>query len=81
MADLMDDVQAYNEFYDRLAFNAQKARSAPESHPDFDGLHCLDCEAEVPAARLALGRIRCVDCQQHKERLDAAALRNGRQEG
>lgn len=80
MADLMDDVQAYNEFYDKLAFDAQKARSARESHPDFDGEHCIDCEIEIPWQRLALNRIRCIDCQQHRERIDAAAARNGRPE-
>jgi RNA polymerase-binding transcription factor DksA len=41
----------------------------PESHPDFDGTHCVDCDAVIPEARLALQRIRCVLCQQDLENL------------
>lgn len=40
-----------------------QAKLAPESHPDFDGVHCIDCEKEIPAARLGMGKIRCVYCQ------------------
>jgi len=36
----------------------------PETHPDFDGFHCVDCDDELPAFRLKIGRVRCVDCQQ-----------------
>lgn len=36
----------------------------PETHPDFDGLHCVDCDDEIPALRLALRRVRCVHCQE-----------------
>lgn len=32
-------------------------------HPD-----CVDCGEPIPAPRLALGRIRCVDCQARFER-------------
>jgi RNA polymerase-binding transcription factor DksA len=78
MPDMMDDIQAYNEFYDKLAFDRQKAQSAPETHPDFDGQHCVECEGDIPLQRLTLGRIRCVECQEHKERTDAAHARNGR---
>jgi RNA polymerase-binding transcription factor DksA len=49
-------------------FNANGVKAVqdllkPQKHPDFDGEHCLDCGVEIPAARLADGRIRCVDCQ------------------
>ena len=45
-------------------------KSGPESHPDFDGVHCVepDCEIEIPTARLALGKVRCVDCQELLEK-------------
>lgn len=55
-----------------------RGKSAPEHDPEFDGVHCVDedCGVEIPAARLALGKIRCVDCQAvlevlgyHKQRL------------
>ena len=41
----------------------------PEMYPDFDGKHCVDCDREIPAARLLLKRVRCVDCQQDLEAL------------
>lgn len=37
----------------------------PQTHPDFDGVHCIDCDIEIPPRRLAItGCIRCVDCQE-----------------
>ena len=39
----------------------------PQTHPDFDGLHCLVCDVEIPAKRLEAGRIRCVDCQEEAD--------------
>lgn len=47
-----------------------KTKMAPEKHPDFDGEHCLDCDTEIPEARLEMGRIRCVDCQTELEMRD-----------
>lgn len=44
-----------------------KNKVAPEKHPDFDGEHCLDCDADIPLVRLNMGRIRCVDCQSELE--------------
>lgn len=41
---------------------------APQKHPDFDGVHCLVCDDEIPPQRLAMGRIRCVHCQTRLER-------------
>lgn len=42
-----------------------RGRSGPESHPAFDGLHCVeeDCGVEIPTVRLNMGKVRCVDCQ------------------
>lgn len=42
--------------------------AAPETHPDFDGTHCVDCDIEIPEGRLKLGKVRCVDCQSHLEK-------------
>ncbi len=42
---------------------------APESHPDFDGKHCIDCDSLLPKQRLQAGRIRCTDCQSLLEQL------------
>ena len=51
-----------------------RGKSGPESHPDFDGSHCVDCEDEIPLTRLALGKIRCVDCQTELESKKARGL-------
>lgn len=52
-----------------------RVMNLPESHPDFDGKHCIDCDGEIPAKRLELHRIRCVDCQSM---LEAQRARNAR---
>jgi RNA polymerase-binding transcription factor DksA len=41
----------------------------PQTHPDFDGIHCIDCDIEIPPLRrAATGSIRCVDCQGQHEK-------------
>ncbi len=47
----------------------------PESHPAFDGAHCVTCDDPLPRERLGLGRVRCVTCQTTIER---AAQRRGK---
>lgn len=37
--------------------------TAPEFDPDFDGVNCIDCDCPIPAARLTMQKVRCVDCQ------------------
>ena len=49
------------------ALAEHKNKVAPESHPDFDGEHCIDCDADIPVIRLNMGKIRCVDCQSELE--------------
>ena len=39
-----------------------------ESHPDFDGKHCVECASKLPDLRLSMGRIRCTLCQEVRER-------------
>lgn len=43
---------------------------APEFHENFDGTHCIedDCGEVIPPGRLALGKIRCVTCQELREK-------------
>ena len=70
MADVAD---VAGETIETCLADAQRralGRSAPESHPDFDGVHCVeqDCGAEIPEARIVLGKVRCVECQQRLER-------------
>jgi RNA polymerase-binding transcription factor DksA len=80
MADIIDDAQAYNELHQEVSLRNQQAKMLPETHPGFDGWHCVDCEEEIPAKRLGWGRVRCVGCQEFKERADRAMQRNGRLE-
>lgn len=44
-----------------------KQLNKPETHSDFDGIHCVSCDIEIPKARLNLQKIRCIDCQQDLE--------------
>ena len=45
------------------AIQAARKRLAPEPRPaNWNGL-CVDCEDDIPAERLALGRVRCTSCQ------------------
>ena len=37
--------------------------SAPQSSPNFNGCDCVRCGDPIPEKRLALGRIRCIECQ------------------
>jgi len=59
--------QAAQSAEDALA--AVRRRLEPQQHPNFDGQHCIDCAAQLPYARRAAGRIRCVPCQEAEERL------------
>jgi RNA polymerase-binding transcription factor DksA len=76
MADFIDDAQAVNELHQEVSLRNQQAKVQPESHPDFDGQHCVDCTDLIPLARLAWGRIRCVGCQEYKERVERVQQRN-----
>lgn len=48
----------------------------PVEHPDFDGIHCVDCGDELPGVRLAYKWVRCAICQAEIER--RLKLRGGR---
>ena len=34
----------------------------------FDGIHCIDCDDEIPEKRLKIGAYRCIDCQTYFEK-------------
>jgi len=50
------------------AIRAVRQKVAPETHPDFDGRHCVDCGDAIPKVRLENGRVRCVTCQEILEK-------------
>lgn len=53
------------------SLKAQQEAMKPETHPDFDGVNCVeaDCGEPLPELRLKMGRIRCVPCQEKLEKL------------
>jgi len=68
-----DQVDAAAEYQHQLnERSTAEARNklAPETHPDFDGAHCVDCGDDMPELRLQMKRVRCVICQTVKERDD-----------
>lgn len=66
--DLADQASAQEEAFRDLALRAMSKRAARETHPDFDGEHCLGCGNEVEVQRLALGYISCVPCKTAQEK-------------
>jgi RNA polymerase-binding transcription factor DksA len=56
----------------------QRALAAPEQVQlaDADGVlywpitECVDCDGPIPDLRLRMGRVRCVECQSAKERMN-----------
>jgi hypothetical protein len=76
MADVIDDAGEYNQVYQDAAFktagfNFEEGKVSPalaaQTHPDFDGAHCVDCDVVIPAQRLAWGRVRCTECEATRE--------------
>lgn len=66
MTDVYDDgdiASALEMGFVAHALERHKEKLAPESHPDFDGEHCVDCDIVLPVLRLEMGKVRCVDCQ------------------
>lgn len=70
-ADILDAASALEHQERQNQIKRAMEATKPQTHPDFDGTHCtaLDCGVEIPAGRLALGKIRCVDCQARLDRL------------
>lgn len=66
--DEADQAQQINEEFTEKSIAACRAKAQAETHPDFDGIHCVDCDEPIPEARLKMGKVRCVYCQQKKER-------------
>lgn len=61
-----------SELEERQRLNAIALAARPDPRDKFvffDGVHCVeeDCGDEIPAARRALGKFRCVACQTMKE--------------
>lgn len=68
MADFIDDAQAVNELHHDVSLRNARAKSLPETHPDFDGKSCVECGDLLHSVRLAMGRVYCAPCQTEIER-------------
>ena len=65
-ADNLDKASEIEQQFRELALSA--ARTTEKKPDEFDGVHCVDCDAEIQKERLELEKFRCVDCQSYKER-------------
>jgi len=67
LTDESDRASAFEAQFNEDALEEARRKTAPEINPDFDGKHCIECGEKIPAARLKLAKIRCVECQSLKE--------------
>lgn len=67
-SDNLDIASELQDKFNQRGILESQAAMAQQTDPDFDGVNCLDCDADIPATRIALGRMRCVDCQDVLER-------------
>lgn len=74
MADPVDRANDVVEVCTAEAERRARGKSAPETHPEFNGTDCVDCEDQIPVARLVLGKVRCVECQEELERRQVRGL-------
>lgn len=72
MSDQIDQAQQINEAHQAASVEAARQKNRPEQIQNPDGTwphtHCVECEDEIPAGRLALGKVRCVHCQEFLEK-------------
>jgi hypothetical protein len=87
MADPVDDAGEYNAVYQAAAFKSAgfdfengSPALAPQTHPDFDGEHCVECGDDMPASRLLFRRVRCTSCEEDLARENKLRARLGRPE-
>ena len=81
MADFADIGTATTEVCQADALRRQLGKSAPDAFdPAFDGESCVDCADHIHSARLAMGRVRCVECQEWLDKTQKMARLNRRVE-
>lgn len=68
MSDIIDDAQEYNELYQKVAFENQRAKNKPEFDERFNGKDCAECGDPLPQERIAMYRVLCTCCQSDKEK-------------
>lgn len=75
MRDFSDDIDKANELAQRMNDHAvaqAMAKSKPEQVQNPDGswpvTECDDCGIDIEPGRVALGKIRCITCQEALEK-------------
>ena len=63
--DIASDIQ---EAFNQRGIEASRKAALQQTDENFDGKNCIECGGEIPSARLALGRIKCVSCQDALEK-------------
>lgn len=51
-----------------------KYEQARDKHGNWPITECVDCGDDIPEGRLEMGKIRCVHCQEAKEKREARGL-------
>lgn len=74
MPDIVDVASETTELLLQESLRQQLGKGEPQRHPDFDGLHCVTCDEEIPPLRLAAWRVRCVPCQEDHDSLAKRGL-------
>lgn len=69
-SDPLDMASRHEEAFTALALKAAAKNLERETHPDFDGQHCMECGNEIEDGRLKLHKIRCIECQRAIEQLN-----------
>ena len=52
----------------RQAMMASRPEQTKDENGNWEHEECVDCGEDIPEGRLNLGKIRCIDCQELKEK-------------
>lgn len=66
IADTLDRAAQEENFHVQECIK-QTLRRIEKPPADFDGIHCVDCDEEIPQERLATGAFRDIICQSNHE--------------
>lgn len=73
--DQVDKANQIAEEFTAAHIKRVQEKNKPEQVQNPDGswphTECVDCEDEIPEGRLNLGKVRCISCQEIKERKSA----------
>jgi RNA polymerase-binding transcription factor DksA len=65
--DNLDQAAELQDEFNKKGLAEVRKALVPETHPDFDGRHCIECDSVMPQQRIDAGRIHCTPCQSVKE--------------